>query len=405
MIQKNRQKKLSLILALVMLFSVVGCSKTKKSETSSSEAGSSTETTIETEASTQETTGKASVGFSDLKERDNDFLVNEDPKYQELIDAAINGASDSYFKGVMALATDDDVILFGCPGAMSIDNSPADPYTIYEVGSISKTYTAVMIMKLIDQGKMTMDDTLSKYFPEYKNGREVTIANLLNMQSGILDYVNRADVFFKGAERDPQEIITTPGLTDEEFLSYLYAQELYFEPGTRTDYSNTNYHLLALIIEQITGESFRDAVKREIFDPLGMEHSSAMTTGDETSIPDPAIGYHQFQEGARGAGDIHSCMADMVTFDRALFGGDLVSVKSLMRMKDFKSKEYGCGLYSYGKNSYGHQGSVACYTSENIVIETEEFGRVYLIASTSDPDQGRNLEKMALYVSSYLEMK
>ena len=76
-----------------------------------------------------------------------------------------------------------------------------------------------------------------------------------------------------------------------------------------------------------------------------------------------------------------------------------------MRMKDFKSKEYGCGLYSYGKNSYGHQGSVACYTSENIVIETEEFGRVYLIASTSDPDQGRNLEKMALYVSSYLEMK
>ena len=406
MVKKNRQKSISLILALIMLFSTTGCKKSGSGVTSDAATEPQTDLSVETEEPSQETSEKkTSVGFSDLTERDNDFLVNEDPKYKSLIDSAIKAAKDSHFEGVLAVATDDDVLLFGSPGAMTIENTPADPYTIYEVGSISKTFTAVMVMKLIDQGKMTMDDTLGKYFPDYKIGRDISIANLLNMQSGIIDYVNQATVFFKGDERDPEEIITTPGLTDEEFLSYLYPLELKFEPGTRTDYSNTNYHLLALIIEQITGESFKDAVKKEIFEPLGMEHSSAMTVGDETSIPDSTIGYHQFQEGARGAGDIHSCMADMVAFDRALFGGDLVSVKSLTRMKDFKSKEYGCGLFPYGKNSYGHQGSVACYTSENVVIETKEFGRVYLIASTSDPQQARNLEKMVTLATSEWEFK
>ena len=406
MIRKTWQKNISLFLALILLFSAMGCKQNRSGVPSDAAEGSITDLSIETEESSRETSeAKTSVGFSDLTERDPDFLVNVDPKYKSLIDSAIKAASDSHFQGVMAVATDDDVLLFGSPGAMTIENTSADPYTIYEVGSISKTFTAVMIMKLIDQGKMTMDDKLGKYFPDYKIGRDITIANLLNMQSGIVDYVNRAYIFFQGAERDPEEITTTPGLTDEEFLSYLYPLELKFEPGTKTEYSNTNYHLLALIIEKITGESFRDAVKKEIFDPLGMEHSSAMTVGDETSLPDSTIGYHQFQEGARGAGDIHSCMADMVAFDRALFDGDLISVKSRTRMKDFKSKDYGCGLYSYGENAYGHQGSVACYTSENVVIETKEYGRIYLIASTSDPDQALKLEKTVSQIISEWEQK
>ena len=130
MIRKNRLKKMSLMLALAMLFSSAGCRKGGQSETSGSEEGSKADLSSETEVPTQETTKETSVGFSDLKERDTDFLVNEDPKYQELVDSAIKGAADSHFKGVMALVTDDDVLLFGSPGAMSIENVPADPYTI-----------------------------------------------------------------------------------------------------------------------------------------------------------------------------------------------------------------------------------------------------------------------------------
>ncbi|MBO4688044.1 MAG: beta-lactamase family protein [Clostridiales bacterium] len=382
---------------------ILPCMACSKSDSTS--VMDTTPSTLQSEETGSSSTEKGPVDFPDLKESDDHFFINEDTKYEKLIQAVIQSASVNGYHGVMLLATDEEIILFGAPGAMAIDNTPSDPYTIYEVGSISKTFTAVMVMKLIDQGKMRMDDYLAKYFPEYKAGREITIANLLNMQSGIVDYVNQAEVFFAGADRDPEEIITTAGLTDEEFLSFLYAQDLQFEPGTKTRYCNTNYHLLALIIEQLTGESFGEAVKREIFDPLGMTHSSAMTVGDETSVPDSTIGYHQFQEGARGAGDIHSCMADMIVFDRALFDGDLISVKSLTRMKDFKDGNYGCGLFPYGEHAYGHSGSVACYGSENVVFETEEFGRVYFIASTADPDCMMGLESIVSQLTGYLKNK
>ena len=129
------------------------------------------------------------------------------------------------------------------------------------------------------------------------------------------------------------------GFTDEELLSMLFSCELEFGPGTKYSYSNAGYTLLAMIIEKITGESYAEYVQKNIFDACGMEHSSSMATGDVTSIPefvpdssspfpDPYevvdTLYMQLIKPERGVGDIHSCAADLLLFDRALIGGKSV---------------------------------------------------------------------------------
>ena len=182
-------------------------------------------------------------------------------------------------------------------------------------------------------------------------------------------------------------------LSDEDFLQALYAAPLYYTPGTDSDYSNTNYHLLALIVEQVSGMKLNEYLQAHIFNPCGMEHTTSMAIGDETSVPKlfsdlfsagivNENGYSPQPVTERGAGGIHTCVADLWAFDKALVSGQLVSSDSLEEMSHFEM-DYGCGLYPYGKNAYGHSGRNGVYTTENVIIESEQFGRVYFIVSTS----------------------
>ena len=182
-------------------------------------------------------------------------------------------------------------------------------------------------------------------------------------------------------------------MSDEDFLRALYAAPLVYAPGTDSDYSNTNYHLLAMIVERVSGMKFNEYLQRHIFDPCGMEHTSSMAIGDETSVPgyfDDLFslgivnenGYSPQPNTERGAGGIHTCVADLWAFDRALMSGQLVSGDSLEEMTHFEM-DYGCGLYPYGKRAYGHSGRNGTYTTENVIIESEQYGRLYFIAPTS----------------------
>ena len=338
-----------------------------------------------------------------LTEEDDNFFVSPDPLYGPLAGRVEKTSHSNCFNGSILIATDDEIILYGGPRARTTDGNPVDPYTVYEIGSVSKTFTAVVVMRLAERGRLHLDDTLDLFFPEYGAGKKITIADLLYMQSGIIDYVNESEVFFAHTGKKTPEVVTDDSLlTDGEFLDCLFSLPLSFEPGTRYEYSNTNYHLLALIVEKSEGMSYGDVVRREIFDPCGMAHSSAMATGDETSVPDAETGYHRFQKGSRGAGDVHSCMADLLAFDRALFGGGLVSRDSMALMMDFRFGSYGCGLYPYGPNAYGHSGAVTSYVSHSVVIETEAFGRVYLIASTSSSSGLYGLESTVAAVQKEL---
>lgn len=341
------------------------------------------------------TTGSADV-LQGLREDQDYFRADPDPQYEKLITRIEKISHRDSYHGSVLIATDDKVILFGGPKGVTTEGNPVDLYTTYNIGSCSKTFTAVAVFQLIEAGWFTLDEPVVSFFPEYETGKEITIRHLLHMQSGIIDYVNDPEGFWVNVGEDAMDEFVRrtfrDEVTDEEFLENLYAAPLEFAPGTDQHYSNTNYHLLGLIVEQVSGMRLCDYLQEYVLDPCGMEHTTVMVVGNETSVPTvfgdllaegivDENGYTMAPDFERGAGGVHTCPADLWAFDKALLSGELISSGSFGEMTRFEM-DYGCGLYPYSKNAYGHSGRDGTYTSQNIIIDSEQFGRVYFIALT-----------------------
>ena len=307
-------------------------------------------------------------------------------------------AKSPLIKGTYILATDDRIIFIGGINSNDIHGNKVDAYTTYEIGSLTKAFTATAVLQLCERGKLSLDDTIDLYFPEFEYGKEITVYHLLHMQSGLRkDFVSDDTFLDENGNPDAEEFrrYYYDGFTDEELLSMLFSCEPEFPPGTKFSYSNTGYTLLAMIIEKLTGKSYAEYVQKNIFDVCGMEHSSSMTTGDVTSIPEFAPDgtspftdpyevvdtlYMQLIKPERGVGDIHSCTADMLLFDRALIGGKLINEESLAEMFRI-DKGYGCGWVPAGPDSdiFYHGGETYIYKAYNLYAKTEKYGNIYLI--------------------------
>ena len=416
-----------LLLTAAMLLSVTSCTAGNTSNTEGTSAATET-TTTETEATTasesSETEDEASYvssGYLEgLRIGDNNTFSNKDSKYGSIVKSIDDVLTLTKFEGSIMLATDDEIIYYGGTNAKTVDGDPVDPFTTYNIASCSKTFTACCIFQLIEQGKLSLDDTLDKYFPKYKAAKDVTIYDMLHNVSGIPDWMNEPDKFWVNIDSEEeymQEWIKAQQdkYTDEEFLDVLYDAPLMFEPKSQYSYSNTNFRLLAMIVEQISGMRFCDYLKENVFDKCGMEHSSSMKAADETSVPRSfdaiykqgvvnSDGYYMEANSGRGEGGVHSCMADVLAFDKALFSGKLISYESLAKMMDWKF-DYGCGLMNMGDNYYGHTGQVPCYRTFNVIFETKEYGKVYAICSTAaaaDPIQQRAYNTITFVVGNTL---
>ena len=307
-------------------------------------------------------------------------------------------AKSPQIKGSFILATDDRVIFIGGINSSDIHGNRVDAYTTYEIGSLTKAFTATAVFQLCERGMLSLDTTLDLFFPEYAYGKEITVYHLLHMQSGLRkDFVSDDTFLDENGNPDLEEFrrYYYDGFTDEELLSMLFCSEPEFRPGTKFLYSNTGYTLLAMIVEKVTGESYAEYVQKNIFDVCGMEHSSSMTTGDVTSIPEfvpdessPHSDSHevvdtlymQLIRPERGVGDIHSCAADLLLFDRALIGGKLINEDSLAEMFRM-DRGYGCGWVQAGRFSdfYYHGGQTYIYLSYNLYGKTQKYGNIYLI--------------------------
>lgn len=333
-------------------------------------------------------TGKYTLSNIALKNDERSWSCPEE-KYSELVKSNEGKKSN----GVMVVATDKDVIYLYCEEAVEKDGTtPVSQNTIFDIGSVSKTFTAVSILQLAEQGKLSLDDKLEKYFPEYETGKDITVYNLLHMSSGISDYLNNPDPFWNisGADAANQKIsdILMDKVTDEDLLNAMYQAPLEFEPGTKCSYSNTNYRLLAFIIEQVTGMRYCDYVKKNIFDKCGMTKTTSMATGDLTYVPldfedlvkykfTDENGYPVCPNNTRGDGGIHSCLTDMLAFDRALFGGKLLN-KDSMKTLLTNDNGYCCGLFGGDRNFY-HDGSSLTCSANNEIAESDEYGHIYKI--------------------------
>ena len=354
---------------------------------------------------------------------------NSDEKYKELLESY-----DGFVcSGAVVVATDKDIVYLYTEDAFEKDGkTKVSQDTVFDIASCSKTFTAVCILQLMEQGKLSLEDTLDKYFPEYEKGKKITIYNLLHMNSGIPDYLNDPDRFWdiSAADAANKKIsdILQDRTTDDELLKAMYKAPLDFELGTEYGYSNTNYRLLAFIIEKLSGMKYCDYVKKNIFDKCGMKKTTSMATGDMTYVPvdyseqvkygfTDKDGYPACPNNSRGDGGIHSCLTDMIAFDRALFGGKLLDQKSMeILLKD--DGGYCCGLVK-NKNGYSHDGSSLTCGAKNKITESEQFGHIYVISlertgvvpqsSGEDPMNGTRYTKGTfndgVYVNEYAKIK
>ena len=380
------KKALSAILVTAMLLPLAACNKQAHDTTATSDR---VETSVTTEnTSSQE--DKKGYAIEDIKlTKDTRSWSCPDDRYKAVLEAY----GGNKCSGTMLVATDDDIIYLYAEDAVEKDGKTlVSQDTVFDIASVSKVFTAVCILQLKEQGKLDISDTLDKYFPGYETGKKISIYNLLHMNSGIPDYLNAIEDFW--GIKDEKEIdqknkdILTDKTTDEELLEALYKAPLYFEPGTDKSYSNTNYRLLALIIEKITGTRYCDYVKENIFDKCGMTKTTSMTKGDMTYVPyeyqdmlssgiTDENGYPICPNNCRGDGGIHSNLTDMIKFDRALFGGKLLSSES-MDILLTEDRGYCCGL-NKNEDGYSHDGSSITCTSDNKVIRSDEFGHIYII--------------------------
>lgn len=371
---------------------------------------------------------KYSLDNIKLNEGENSWSV-PDEKYKSVLESYGGGKC----AGTMVVATDEDVIYLYCEDGVEKDGvTRVSQDTVFDIASCSKTFTAVCILQLAEKGKLDINDTLDKYFPEYEAGKNITISNLLHMSSGIPDYINNPDPFWNisGEDAANQKIsdILQDRITDEEFLNAMYQAPLAFDPGTQYEYSNTNYRLLAFIIENVSGMKYCDYVKKNIFDKCGMKNTTSMATGDLTYVPQDfeeqvkygfsdENGYPACPNNSRGDGGIHSNLTDMVAFDRALFTGKLLNQDS---MKTLFTEENGycCGLVK-GQDSYSHTGSSISCSAYNKAVESEEYGHIYIIrlehsgmvdqSDAENPMAGTNYTKgvfeNGVYTNEYAELK
>ncbi|OGU56050.1 MAG: hypothetical protein A2V66_14880 [Ignavibacteria bacterium RBG_13_36_8] len=276
---------------------------------------------------------------------------NLEPQVDEYLNAQIKLGR---FSGAVLIAKDGKVLLSKGYGMANHElDVPNTPKIKFRLGSVTKQFTSLLIMKLEEEGKLKVTDPVSKFIPDYPRGDEITIHQLLTHTSGIPELL--ALDGFEDIKRDP--------LTTKELIDFFKNEPLDFEPGTKYGYSNSGYVLLSYIIELVTGKSYEEFVTETIFIPLGM-NDTGMDSQSKV-IKNRADGYFPAGEGLinapfismtlpAGGGGLYSTVEDMFKWDRSLYTGKLVKKSSLDKIFTPYSDS---GKYCYGwikGEDFGH---------------------------------------------------
>jgi D-alanyl-D-alanine carboxypeptidase len=258
----------------------------------------------------------------------------------------------------------------------------ANAHTKYRIGSISKTFTAAMILQLVEEEKLSLDTRLSKFYPEIPNAESISIEDLLRHQSGLFNFTSE-DAYLDYMEEPKSK---------EELLAIFKAQEPVFEPGEKNDYSNTNYVLLSFILEDVDGKSYAQILKNRITQPLNLENTYYGRKIDSGNAE--AYSYQKKKDWQPatethlsiplGAGGIVSTPSDLNTFFTALFEGKVLKPEAFEKMKSLKNG-FGMGLFSYpfnDKKLYGHTGGIDGFNSMSTYYPQEGLAVTYIFNGT-----------------------
>lgn len=311
-----------------------------------------------------------------------------EPKLQKIDSLLSYLETNNKFMGSLAIQEGNTIVLSKAYGFNDVaKKSKANKETKYKIGSITKTFTAVVIMQLMEEKKLKLETPLASFFPNVKNADKITIEDLLHQRTGIPDYVN-------------QDSITTDELKAPDLKEAIYSKiakyESSFGPNSKFEYSNSNYYLLGGIIEKVTKKTYSENIEKRIINKIGLKNTyypkeNANTSKNESlSYTYNNSKWEQTKESkidlAFAAGEIVSTPSDLTKFITALFQGKLVKNTSLEQMKLLKDG-YGAALFQFPfgeRRFYGHNGAienfrsvVGYYPSENLSISLITNGDNY----------------------------
>jgi D-alanyl-D-alanine carboxypeptidase len=318
------------------------------------------------------------------------------PATAATLDEVLQAGIDRGLPGVALRVEQGDEVLFDeAAGLASRERqTPVVPADRFGVGSITKTFTAVLVLQLVDEGVLTLDDTVTQWLDEPVVGRipntdRVTIQQLLNHTSGIYDYFDDDSPFWQDAylgEGADWARVWTP----QEVLAYVDGAKHapYFAPGEGVHYSNTGYVLLGLILEQATGHRYAERLHARILGPLGLTDTFYAAT---EPVPGGKVDAYQLIDGELvnvsaidlsspgTAGAMVSTTLDLARFAEALFGGELLRPATLEEMVTFipsgrPGLEVGLGVFRWQTPS----GELVGNSGDGI----GSAGRMYQLADT-----------------------
>ncbi|UCH97637.1 MAG: beta-lactamase family protein [Candidatus Aminicenantes bacterium] len=254
--------------------------------------------------------------------------------------------AEEYFSGSVLVAKQGKILLHKGYGLANIEEGIRNKSnTVHAIASMTKAFTSMSIMMLEERGLLSINDTVDMYIPELPVGDQITLHHLLNHTSGLFEYTYNPDVWVN------MDKFHTP----EEVLEYFINEPLQFEPGTSWEYCNSAYVALGIIIERVSGMSYRDFIKTNILDPLKMTHTSYDPY--DMDFPYKAIGYDDISiypplrspylhpTLPYSAGAIYSTVKDLYKWDQALYTEQFVSAAALELIFTPGLHDYGYGWY------------------------------------------------------------
>lgn len=286
------------------------------------------------------------------------------------------------FMGTVLVVNGEQVLLDKGYGMADLEwGNPNAPDVKFRLGSLTKQFTATLVLLLQEDGKLKIEDPVSKYLPDApKTWEKITLANLLGHTSGIPSFTDAKEF----------AVWRMSSHTTEEELAQFRDKPLDFEPGSRFAYSNSNFEVLGAVIEKVSGRKYGDLLKERIFEPLGMKDSGL--DSDELVLPKRAEGYMAGPKGlivARSesmtvpwaAGSIYSTTGDLLKWEHGLFGGKVLNADSLKAMTTPGKGGYGLGVFvttKDGVTTVDHGGGIEGFNTHLAYVPEKQICVVVL---------------------------
>lgn len=358
---------------------LTGCGEENRSSASATEKTTAVATTqpVTTSATSDEQNQEPTWNYSELKRKSADISNTLD-------DIIISNK----YRGTVYVKIGNALEYIGTNGFSDKDRHTKNSTdTCFRIASLTKQFTAVAVMQLVEEEKLSLDDTIDKYFPSYKYGKKITVKNLLTMTAGIKDYINKdgdtdteayteSQIDFKVSKKNSAKE------NKKAVMDWIFNQKLNFEPDEKYMYSNSAYFLLGDIIEQVSKTSYESYVEKNILKPTGM-----MNTGFE-STDKLAVGYQDIYDNAwtlypgvgYSATSLISNVPDLLKWVDALCTNKLVSEETFKEMTTPYKDNYGYGfVVSEESNAVSHTGKIDKYNAA--LVFTKDENQIYIALS------------------------